>query len=151
MLFAMSSSELDALSRLLNSTMVRLLRLARKADRKAPVGPAQLSALSVLYFSGAMSATALAEAEQIAQPTMSRIVASLLEAGAIERAPHPSDARSQLISPTALGRKIFEDAREERLKVVRAVAERLPSTTAALLQPALADLLDAIEADRRGA
>jgi len=133
------------LPHLLNSAMVRLLRLARKADRQSPIGPAQLSALSVLYFSGDLSTTALAEAEQVSQPTISRIAASLHKAGAITRLPSGSDARSTLLQITPLGRKIFEAARAERLKVIESVLAYLSPASAEQLNVLLSSLLEAID------
>jgi len=47
---------------------------AEVRDRESGVGPAQLSALSVLVFGGPRSLGELADAEQVRPPTMSRIV-----------------------------------------------------------------------------
>jgi DNA-binding MarR family transcriptional regulator len=58
----------------LHSAAIHLLRLVRTEDRATGVGPAQLSALSVLVFGGSMSLRRLADIEQVRPPTMVRIV-----------------------------------------------------------------------------
>ena len=62
---------------LLHSASIRLLRLVRTEDAQAGIGPAQLSALSVLVFGGAKTVSELATLEQVRPPTMSRIVEGL--------------------------------------------------------------------------
>src|SRR5580700_11821505 len=67
----------------LHSAAIHLLRRLRVRDRETGVGPAQLSALSVLVFGGPRSLGELAEAEQVRPPTMSRIVAGLEREGLV--------------------------------------------------------------------
>lgn len=128
----------------LHSIAIRLLRRARVVDREAGVGPAQLSALSVLYFSPELPLTALAEAEQVAQPTMTRIVASLETAGAVTRAPSPTDRRIQMVTISPEGRRIFEAARARRLEVIETMLRRLDDDSIAALRPLLTGLADAV-------
>jgi len=64
---------------LLHSAAIHLLRKMRMRDRSIGIGPAQLSALSVLVFAGPRSLKELAAAEQVQPPTMSRIVAGWCE------------------------------------------------------------------------
>lgn len=142
-------SRIDDASTRLHSVAIRLLRRARAADRNAPVGPAQLSALSVLYFTpDPMPLTTLAAIEQVAQPTMSRIVASLASAGAVHRGTTQADRRVQLIEISSEGRRIFETAREERLRLVRQVVERLPAEALAALETAGLALAEALDDQR---
>ncbi|MEJ0047229.1 MAG: MarR family transcriptional regulator [Rhodospirillales bacterium] len=128
----------------LHSCAVRLLRRARVADREATVGPAQLSVLSVLYFSGALPINRLAELEQVAQPTMSRLVTSLMAAGAVTRRASADDRRVQLVEITPAGRAIFELARARRLEIIRAVVAKLDPAALHALMPALDQLAEAI-------
>src|ERR1700732_3646348 len=53
---------------LLHSAAIHLLRKVRAQDRTAGIGPAQLSALSVLVFDGPRSLKELAEGEQVSAP-----------------------------------------------------------------------------------
>ena len=77
----------------LHSAAIHLLRHARKQDVLARVGPARLSALSVLVFGGPMALGQLAAAEQVKAPTMSRIVAGLKRSGLAKIETDSKDAR----------------------------------------------------------
>src|SRR5262252_4934968 len=97
-------NELLELADGLHSAAIHLLRQVRGEDRTSGIGPAQLSALSVLVFGGSMSLKRLAEIEQVKPPTMVRIVQGLVEQRlAVSRA-DKSDARKIQISATARGR-----------------------------------------------
>ncbi len=56
----------------------------------------------------------LAAREAVAPPTLTRIVAALVELGLVERQPDPEDARAALITTTAAGRAALQQVREER-------------------------------------
>jgi DNA-binding MarR family transcriptional regulator len=85
-----------------------------------------LSALSVLYFQPRpIALTALAAIEQVAQPTMSRIIRSLAAVGAVHRSGTLADKRVLLVEISPTGRQIFEQARERRLKLVRQIVLQL--------------------------
>ena len=64
----------------IHSAAIRVLRIVRAADAKAEIGPAQLSALSVLVFAGPKTLGELSNVEQVKAPTMSRIVQALVSA-----------------------------------------------------------------------
>jgi DNA-binding MarR family transcriptional regulator len=130
----------------LHSIAVRLLRRARAADREAGVGPAQLSALSVLYFSPGLALTALAEIEDVSQPTMTRIVRSLEAAGAVTRSASAEDRRVALVAISAEGRRIFEAARARRLEIIEGILARMDAATVAALRPLLTPLAEAVNA-----
>src|SRR5207253_11403287 len=59
----------------LHSAAIHLLRRVRVRDRESGIGPAPLSALSVLVFGGPRSLGQLGDAEQVRSATMSRILA----------------------------------------------------------------------------
>jgi len=73
------STDIVKLADELHSAAIHLLRQLRVEDRAAGIGPAQLSALSVLVFGGTMSLKRLAAIEQVKPPTMVRIVRGLIE------------------------------------------------------------------------
>jgi DNA-binding MarR family transcriptional regulator len=56
----------------------------------------------------------LAAREAVAPPTLTRIVANLVEVGMVERQPDPDDARAALITTTPAGRHALQQVREER-------------------------------------
>jgi DNA-binding MarR family transcriptional regulator len=108
----------------LHSAVIHLLRRVRSEDRASGVGPAQLSALSVLVFGGRMSLGDLAAAEQVKPPTMVRIVQALSEQRLARSRADKNDRRRLVISATARGRELMLRARQRR---VRALAELVAS------------------------
>jgi len=111
----------------LHSAAIHLLRAVRAQDQALGIGPAQLSALSVLVFGGPRSISALARAEQVRLPTMSRLVAALERGGLVTRATDRHDRRSTIVAATAQGRSVLRQGRERR---VAELARRLESLTA---------------------
>ena len=103
----------------LHSAAIHLLRRLRVRDRESGVGPAQLSALSVLVLGGGpRSLGELAEAEQVRPPTMSRIVAGLVRRGKTE------DGRRVRLEATEKGTRILQEGRRRR---VESLAQALSS------------------------
>jgi DNA-binding MarR family transcriptional regulator len=99
----------------LHSAAIHLLRRLRVRDRESGIGPAQLSALSVLVFGGPRSLGELADAEQVRPPTMSRIVAGLEGAGLVRR--HATeDGRRVRLEASAKGTKILQEGRKRRVE-----------------------------------
>ncbi len=126
---------LEAADRL-HSAAIHLLRRLRIRDRESGVGPAQLSALSVLVFAGPRSLAELAEAEQVKPPTMSRIVSGLLRAQLVRRKTDPQDRRAVVIQATEKGIHIMQEGRRRRVESLAAVIRRLPEKEIAKLQEA---------------
>jgi DNA-binding MarR family transcriptional regulator len=102
----------------LHSASIHLLRRLRVRDRECGIGPAQLSALSVLVFGGAKSLAELAEAEQVKPPTMSRIVAGLEKSKLVNIEATKEDARRMRIVPTAKGEKVMWEGRKRRVEML---------------------------------
>ncbi|HET7871395.1 MAG TPA: MarR family transcriptional regulator, partial [Terriglobales bacterium] len=101
----------EALADRLHSAAIHLLRLVRVEDAAAGIGPAQLSALSVLVFGGPLSLTALARAEQVKAPTMSRIVDALETGGLARRRVNPRDRRAVHLEATEKGALLLHRGR----------------------------------------
>jgi DNA-binding MarR family transcriptional regulator len=117
----------------LHSAAIHLLRRLRGEDRTLGVGPAALSALSVLVFGGPHSLSALALAEGVRRPTMSRIVAGLVRAGLVRREADPDDRRTARLHPTARGRAVLRRGRARRVAALAALLATLdPSDVAHL-------------------
>src|SRR5579872_6481615 len=108
----------------LHSSAIHLLRRLRVRDLASGIGPAQLSALSVLVFGGLRSLGELAEAEQVRPPTMSRIVEGLERAGLARRQP-TEDKRRIRLQATAKGTKILHEGRKRRVESLAAALESL--------------------------
>ncbi|SRR6266852_4471372 len=109
----------------LHSAAIHLLRRLRVRDRESGVGPAQLSALSVLVFGGPRSLGELADAEQVRPPTMSRIVAGLERAGLVRR--HATeDGRRVRLEASAKGAKILQEGRKRRVESLEKAVASFP-------------------------
>lgn len=103
-----------------HSLAIHLLRRARAADRATGLSPERLSLLSVVAYAGPVRVGALAEAEGVTPPAISRIVKSLESDGFVTRIRAPEDAREVLVAATAKGRKLMENGRRRRIELIAA-------------------------------
>lgn len=134
--------ELSEIADKLHSAAIHLLRRLRVRDRESGIGPAQLSALSVLVFGGPRSLGELADAEQVRPPTMSRIVSGLQRAGLVKREATEDGRRVRLLA-TAKGTKILWEGRKRRVESLAKALALLGETERARLAE-LAELLPEI-------
>jgi DNA-binding MarR family transcriptional regulator len=120
----------------LHSLAIHLLRRLRIQDLASGVGPAKLSALSVLVFSAKpLSLAELAAAEQVKNPTMSRLVTEMERDGLVRTRPSQQDARSIQISPTTRGRELLRAGRKRRVdSLAKAMSDLGPSELESLHQ-----------------
>jgi len=125
----------------LHSAAIHLLRRLRLQDVASGVGPAQLSALSVLVFGGPRALGDLAAAEQVKPPTMSRIVAGLKRSKLVDITRDPQDARRMQIRATAKGTILLQQGRQRRIEYLAAHLASLTTSELAQLS-AVADLLE---------
>ena len=132
--------DLDAIAGELNSVAIHLVRRLRRADESLGVTSARLSALSVLVFGGSRTITELADAEQVAGPTISKIVTALERDGLVRRAAHPGDARSTVLSATPKGARLMERGRRQRISRLVEELERLDTEDVRTLERAAAIL-----------
>ena len=106
-----TEAELASALRMVVARLGRRLRVERPAD----VLPAGLVAvLAALGRDGAQRITALAAAENVRPPSMTRTVAALVEQGLVQRGGNPDDGRQVLVSLTAGGRSVLEADRRRR-------------------------------------
>lgn len=124
----------------LHSAAIRLLRAVRVADAETGVSAPKLSALSVLTFGGPMSLSALAKAEQVRAPTMSKLVADLEADGLVVKRADKADKRGVRIEATAKGRALMQEGRKKRLALLTKRLARLSAAERAELHKA-ADLM----------
>jgi DNA-binding MarR family transcriptional regulator len=133
--------QVDLVADRLHSAAIHLLRRAREQDAESGLGPARLSALSVVVFVGPLTVGELAAAEGVRSATMTGIVNGLEADRLVRRVPHGQDRRSVLVESTSAGRRLLERARTRRLALIADRLARLPADDVALLGRA-ADLLD---------
>lgn len=103
----------------LHGGAIRLLRRVRVADAETGLSAPRLSALSVLAFGGAMSLTALARAEQVSLPTMSKLAAALEAAGLVAKRADRADKRGVRLDVTAKGTALMLEGRRRRLALLQ--------------------------------
>ena len=120
-----SSADSEKVASALNSAAIHLLRRLRKEDEALGVSAARLSALSVVGFGGPHTLSALAAAEQVSRPTMTRIVAALERAGLVRRESDVADGRVQWIHITEHGMTTLERGRGRRVERLAALLHGL--------------------------
>jgi DNA-binding MarR family transcriptional regulator len=124
----------EAVAGALHSAAIHLLRRLRREDDAGGLSAPRLSALSVVVFAGPLTLGALAAAEQVRPPTMTRIVGALEAAGLVQREPKPGDGRATLVRATPAGARLLLAGRDRR---TAALAEGLGALSGADL-----DVLD---------
>lgn len=137
--------EIEGLANSLHVFAIRLLRLLRKEDEASGLSASRLSALSVLVFGGPASLGALARAEQVKPPTMTKLVQGLENEGLVCREPDPKDKRSLRIRATDRGHELMNRARERRMVILADLLGDLSEKdleTLMLANPILGDLLN---------
>jgi DNA-binding MarR family transcriptional regulator len=121
---------------LLHSAAIRLLRMVRTEDAQSRIGPAQLSALSVLVFGGARTVSDLAAQEQVRPPTMSRIVDGLVQKKLVQRIEDTADRRTVRVKATPQGEKLMLVGKERRVNALASRFEALSTTEVKTLKAA---------------
>src|SRR2546427_11177228 len=92
----------------LHSAAIHLLRRLRVEDKALGLSGPRASALSVIVFRGPITMGALAEAEQVRRPTITRLVDGLERRGLVRRVNDPADGRVQLVEATAAGKRLLQ-------------------------------------------
>jgi DNA-binding MarR family transcriptional regulator len=136
----------DADDRLANDLSLAVVRLARQLRFRRPDSPVsltQLSALATLAKDGPMTPGALATRERVRPPSMTRVIASLVELGLVERSSHPDDRRQVLVAVSPAGEELFEAERRAGMEWLQGRLEKLKQEDRATLLAA-ADLMFAI-------
>ena len=106
----------EAVADRLHSVAIHLLRQLREEDLSLGLGPAQLSALSVLVFGGPRTIGALARIEQVATPTISRLVDALAATGLAARETDAKDRRVVHVGATPAGINLMQRGRKQRVQ-----------------------------------
>jgi len=102
----------------------RLSRSLRQAGAPGP-GHGSISALATLVHFGELRLGDLAAKEGVAAATMSRIVATLVEAGYVTREPDPADRRAWLARATEEGERLVSGVRSTRVQELNRRLDRL--------------------------
>lgn len=122
--------------------LVRMLRRTGTAD----VGPGAFSALATLNSAGPLRLGDVAAREGVTAPTMSRIIASLEDAGLVARAADANDRRAVLVGVTDAGAALIQGESYARSSALRRRVAALSPADRAALTAAL-PVLDALGRD----
>ncbi|MFI5584346.1 MarR family winged helix-turn-helix transcriptional regulator [Amycolatopsis sp. NPDC051758] len=120
----MTSTSVQDVSGRLYLAVGRLSRSLRQAGVPGP-GHGAISALATLAISGQMRLGDLAAKEGVAAATMSRIIASLVEAGYVSRESDPVDRRAWLAKATEEGERLVSGVRSTRVQELNRRLDRL--------------------------
>lgn len=124
----------------LHSSAIHVLRRVRREDEASGLGPARLSALSVIVYAGPIRVSALARAEQVRTPTMTAIVAALERDGLVTRHSDSSDARAALLTATPKGQRVLAEGRARRVARLAGDLQSMSAAERLALERALAGL-----------
>ena len=120
----------------LHSAAIHLLRRLRAEDEASGLTAPRLSALSVIVFRGPITLGALAAAEQVSPPTISRLVRELERDGLVLRSSDANDRRVQRVQATAAGARLLQDGRARRVSALAESLRALEAPDRALLDQA---------------
>jgi DNA-binding MarR family transcriptional regulator len=134
----------------LHSAALHLLRRLRREDDASGLPAPQLSALSVIVFGGPITLGALAQAEQVRPPTISKLIVMLEAKGLVDRVVDPHDRRIVRVKATARGTKLLHDGRQRRVAALVASLTALSAADRALLARSL-PVLEKISGTTRAA
>lgn len=125
-------------------------RLARRLRAEADMGltPSLLSALAVVHVHGPITLGALAQAEGIAPPTVTKIVGKLEQQGLVERIACDTDRRVCRVAVTDAGDELLARSRARKTAWLAARLQELPAKDLSTLGAAATIIDELLEADR---
>jgi len=103
----------------------RLTRQINSSDANQGLTASQASVLGAVATHGPFGLTELVEFEGLNPTMLSRLVHHLVDAGLIERLPHPSDLRTAWVRATDEGQAVNELIRAQRTAIVAAAIKEL--------------------------
>ena len=124
-----------------------VLRLSASTTRRDGFSRTAAATLSRLATAGPARLTDLAVAEGVSQPSMSSLIARLVDQGLVRRDADPDDARAVRLSLTGAGETLVEERRTARTRRLDTALADLPADDVARIAaalPALTRLADAL-------
>lgn len=132
-------TEQDELVGRLRYSVTRLARLLRQQDGPG-LTPTMAATLATIARDGPLTLGELAGLEQVAPPTITKVVAKLEAGGLVERRTDPDDGRVRVVRLTAAGRRQLDANRSRRSAWLRERVAALPAEDRARLDDAVAVL-----------
>jgi len=130
----------DELAARLRLGITRLARILRQQSADG-LSPSQLAALATIERSGPMPIGTLADVEQVAAPTATKVVEKLVAAGLVERVSDGEDRRVKRVAVTAEGHRFLARLRARKTAWLTTRLAELPAEDVA----ALAGAVDVLE------
>lgn len=106
-------AEVRELSAHLRLSITRLARRLRQTS-DADLTPTQLSVLATVGHHGPLTLGELAEHEQVASPTITRVTTALCDRGLLVRTPDPTDRRFVRVDLSPDGTALLDEIRNRR-------------------------------------
>ena len=137
------TADLDTIAEVAGRLRLSATRLARRLRQEAGMGltPSQLAALATVHNHGPLTLGALAEREQVAPPSITKVVAKLEADGLLVRTPDATDRRVHHVSCSPAGAELVEESRRRKTAWLTARIHELDDDRRARLAAAL-DVLD---------
>ncbi|MDX6723550.1 MAG: hypothetical protein QOD44_535 [Solirubrobacteraceae bacterium] len=126
-----------SLAEALDDRLAPLWRVLGRGGGGDGLSRTSLSVLATLRDGGPHRVTRLADAEGVAQPSMTALVIRLERLGLVERGPDPDDARAVRVAITADGLARLKRVREARAAALEARLSALDPGERAALRAAL--------------
>ena len=98
----------------LRVALAKSSRRIRSRRGAADLPDPQFNVLAILLREGPLSPGALADAEHVQPPSMTRTVNALVELGFVQKSEHPTDGRQVVVSLTAQGEAEVRETRRRR-------------------------------------
>jgi DNA-binding MarR family transcriptional regulator len=124
----------------LSHAATRLARMLRQQD-EGELSPTMRAALGTIARDGPLTLGELAAIEQVAPPTVTKVVGKLEDAGLVERESDVADRRVCRVSLSDTGRRRLESDRKRRRAWLTGQVQRLDASEL----DRLADAIDVIE------
>jgi len=130
----------------LHSSALHLVRMVRTVDAGMGLSPARASALSVLVFGGPRTVGALADAEGVRSPTMTRLINGLESDGLVHKGGAKDDRRQVVVEATAAARRLLESGRRRRVSLLDDLLAGLDADDLEVLRRAAVLMEEAVSA-----
>jgi len=98
----------------LRVALAKSTRRIRSRRGAADLPDPQFNVLAILLREGPLSPGALADAEHVQPPSMTRTVNALVQLGFVAKSEHPTDGRQVVVSLTELGEAEVRETRRRR-------------------------------------
>ena len=135
-------TDLAGLASQLRLSVFRASRTLRR-ESQAGISPSMLAALSTIDRHGPITAGDVAQHEQVRKPTVTRILAGLVDEGLIERTADPLYRRVAWVQLTPAGRALMRNVRRRSDRFLAGRLRALDPADLATLERA-AEILDRV-------